>query len=376
MTNTFGREVEHFPDPFLAASVYCSGHLDEVLTRVVQPTLGSLRGRMGETAYLWTMRYGRGGEHLKVRLHGPGAGEREGLRAEIDDRAHEFLRSLGEPDPDEARRVNRHAPPIDVEDEAEEACPDRHLEWTRYRRSHVSLAGPPFLDDDRYVALFTRCLGVGCEIVLSLLADRSETTHPQRQSALFKTLVAGLAQLDLGPGQRAELLAYHRDWLVRFPILKQKQDPEKVDQMLERLEAQAAKRPQVLETLARVAQGAWTGSPGDGDPQEEGDLLHLWGRGVAALLDHVRSFEGHPGYRLDPFAADPAFVPLFKLFHGFANQLGLSPLNEALAHHLLLRAVAGNEAGRRIDLLPAEVMGEQDAEEHSDEPASLGVEGV
>ena len=350
MTDDFGWETGEYPDPFLTAAVYCSANLDRALVQVASPVRDFLRLHVQGGSYLWTMRYGRGGEHLKLRLHGPEppAETLEAIRAQIEDRAAGFFASLPEPSPDEPRRTSGHALPIDVEDEAEEPPPDRHLLWTQYRRSHVSLAGPPFLEDDRYVALFTRCLGVGCEMVLSVLGEEGEASHQQRQSALFKTLVAGLAQLDLEPDQRCRFLIYHRDWLVRFPILKQRGEPEKVDRMLERLEAQSAARPQVLETLAKVAEGAWAEPP----EMDGKNLLDLWGLGLARLLDHVRTFEGHPGYRLDPFAPDPAFVPLFKVLHGFANQLGLTPLNEALAYHLLLRAVAGDEIGRKIDLLP------------------------
>jgi hypothetical protein len=37
-----------------------------------------------------------------------------------------------------------------------------------------------------------------------------------------------------------------------------------------------------------------------------------------------------------PFAADVSWPPLFKVFHGMANQIGLVPLQEAYVHHMLL----------------------------------------
>ena len=54
-----------------------------------------------------------------------------------------------------------------------------------------------------------------------------------------------------------------------------------------------------------------------------------------------------------PLSPIPAFAPVFKALHGLANHLGISLPDEALVHHLLLRA-SDPEAGRtrHVTFLP------------------------
>ena len=74
---------------------------------------------------------------------------------------------------------------------------------------------------------------------------------------------------------------------------------------------------------------------------------------MADLRDHVAGLCGDRDDRLDPFAEDAAFNPLFKALHGLANQLGLKWLDEAYSYHLLLRATPDGARHDRIALTPA-----------------------
>jgi hypothetical protein len=287
--------------------------------------------------YLWIMRYGRAGEHVKVRLHGPLEIE-PAARSLLTRYVEAFLAGLGEPAGAIEKRGWVGAPPIDDVDDTDTDHPDRSLQWTRYGRSHVSLGGKPFLLDDAYRALMTRCLAQGCEMVLALEPDATGAfPHRVRQSTLLKALIGGLAALGFPADARAQYLAYHRDWLLRFLFpkdpLAEMESVQKFQQLFdERLKSMAPS----LEPLWRTARVQWQAVSG---PQTSlAGLDAEWRRSLADLLRYVRPFCEDPEYQLDPFAADPTFSPVFKVFHGLANQLGLNLADEAFAHHVLLAA--------------------------------------
>ena len=59
---------------------------------------------------------------------------------------------------------------------------------------------------------------------------------------------------------------------------------------------------------------------------------------VQAFFAHVKGYRGRPEYARDPYTDDHTFLPLFKVFHACANQLGLRISNEALVYRFLLEA--------------------------------------
>jgi hypothetical protein len=238
-------------------------------------------------------------------------------------------------------------PPIDAEDQAIEDIPDLSFRWTTYRRSPVSLAGKPFLLDDQYVALLTRCLGYGCDIALAALRPDAEGRFPHqpRQAALLKSLLAGLTVLPAE--QRSAFLGYHRDWLLRVSLVKSGAVWEQGRDLLARLNLRAESAGEVLSTLRRAAASQWWEPILAEDPSTEG-----WRGSLSRLVSYIGAFGKDPDYHLDPFAPEPSFPILFKVFHGLANQLGLDRLNEAYAHHLLLYAVDGAASGKGVPLLP------------------------
>ena len=154
------------PDPVLTASVFCDGLLDEVIHGAVEPFRQALRREApGWEGGIWMVRYSKGGMHLKLRLHGPGAGgtrARELLKESVD----AFFATLAPREADETRTARPELPAIDDEDRAEGLHPDRTLLWTTWRRSHVNLGPDVFLDDDAYVARMTTALAAAGDIVL------------------------------------------------------------------------------------------------------------------------------------------------------------------------------------------------------------------
>jgi hypothetical protein len=275
------------PDPSLSAEISCAGGLDPVLFQVIAPFWSDLLDRRGGSdSYLWLVRDGT----LKVRIHG------------------------AESEVPRQRRL------------LEERAASCALVWTVYERSHLSLGGGPFLGDDHYVSLLTRCLGNACALVLSLRpGEDGALPHRLRQIAHLQGLIVGLAALGFPPEKRASYLAYHRDWLLRFLTF---------DQLPRTFEERIDRMGSALDPIRTLAQNG-------GDIDLKG-MDRDWRRSLAELLEYVTPFSGNPAYQLDPYATDPAFSPLFKVFHGLGNQLGLSMADEAFAHHLLLRASAGS----------------------------------
>lgn len=316
----------------MTANLYCEGLQDAALHGALAPFGARLRAGDPERAgFLWIVRYPKGGEHLKVRIHAPA--EREAcLRDLLRETVDAWLATLPPADAERPRQDAPGLPAIDPEDETDSPWPDRSLVWTRYRRSHVSLGGAPFLADDGSVARLTSCLGAGCAVVLDALVPDSagRVSDSLRQTTLLQLLIGGLAAVGFGADERATYLAYHRDWLVRFS-LKGGGDAEKTRELLARFDQRAEQMGDALRALRDAAESAW-GAPPDRDDR--------WQQALAELAGYVARFRGDPACRLDPFSEDPVFTPVFKVFHGTANQLGLGMLPEALTCHLLLRATA------------------------------------
>lgn len=324
------------PDPLLSANVYADRRLDAVVIgglALWQELTAELEAHGG---YLWTVRYSRRGEHLKLRLHAP-CGLEARLRGAVEAALPRLLADL--PAVDGERRLRSDVPPIDAEDEGEDAAPDRTLAWTRYRRSFVSLGSEPWLGDDVYAARMTACLGAGCGLLLSAAAGSEglEMSHRVRQSALLKAVVGGIAALGLGP-RAGEYLAYHRDWLMRFFL----DDAERAAAFLARLEERAAAMGPTLERLREVTAASWS-APAHGGAAGADRAQAAWSRAASDLAAYVGGFRGHEDRRTDPFAEDPLFPAAFKALHGTANQLGLVPMEEAFVHHLLWRAAGAAE---------------------------------
>ncbi|HEY0511670.1 MAG TPA: lantibiotic dehydratase C-terminal domain-containing protein [Thermoanaerobaculia bacterium] len=350
------------PDPILSASVYCSGRLCEVIQRLVSPFWAEYRGTSSDpSAYLWVMRYARGGEHLKIRLHGEGS-EAQLLRDLLAAaQAAYFARLAGEPPARQAAKGRPDAPPIDVEDRVDRDHPDRTFLWTAYRRSPLSLGVEPFLQDDGYLELLTRCLGCGTEILLARLeaGQDGDCPHPLRRDLLLSGLLFGLAQLRLSDRERALYLLYHRDTLLRH-LRKRKNwsaSTEVMARVLAHLDLQAERDPRREELRRSVSQHGTAGHAW----RWQADIS-AWCGALRELEDYVTPWLGDPSSHVDPFAERPLFPLLFKVFHGFANQIGLDAVNEAFLLHLLAGVTAEPDLLRRpVRLRPDFRAQEEDA---------------
>lgn len=325
------------PDPIVTANVYCDRRLDQVIHGALAPLRRAMAERDSSGLWrLWFVRYPRRGEHLKVRLHGPEP-EAPELRELLAGAVEACFASLPPWGDGESRKESKEVPPIDPEDNEEGLHADRSLLWTHYRRNHISLGGKPLLDDDRYAALMTICLARACEIVLGALQPDSEGQFPHspRQTGLLRLVTGGLGALGFGVEKGAAYLAYHRDWLLRFTASRSNTGSEKIVQTLAQFDQRAEKLDSLLVPLRSMALEAWSGEPRDSLNGSDAG----WWRALRDLQDYLDQFRGNPDYQLDPFATDTVFSPVFKVFHGSANQIGLNMLNEAFAHHLLLKAV-------------------------------------
>ena len=317
-----------YVDPVLAANLYCSGHLDEALYQVIGPFRRAVRQREpGVGTHVWVLRANEGGEHLKVRLHGSDA-LADPARVLLRHATNAFFARLGTPE-EKRPPAWREAGSL-VVDRARSGHPDRSLIWTAYQRNPIWLGDKPFLDDDGYVSRITRCLSAACERVLFLEAD-AKGWVPQRvrQSALLEGLIAGLA---VSVDTRSAYLEYHRDTLLRARS-EEGTMPDLLENFDRRIEAMGS----TADALRRSARSAWVVDAAEAEPKRSDAA---WCGALANLVWYIRPLCDDPDYRIDPLAGDSCFVPLFKAFHGFANQLGLNLIEEAFACHLLLSVSA------------------------------------
>ncbi|HEX2080628.1 MAG TPA: lantibiotic dehydratase C-terminal domain-containing protein [Longimicrobium sp.] len=320
----------HAPDPILTASIFCNRRLDRVVHQGVAPALERLRAERPEADWgVWWVRYAANGDHLKARVHGP-AERADDARRVLEAAVEALFASLPPADPEEARFRREGIPAIDPEDEASEDYPDRSLLWTRYRRSHVSLGPKALLRDDAYAARITACLTGGAALVLESTSLDAEGRIPgaARQRAVLRALFAGLRAAGFGAAERAEYLAYHRDWLVRFAAA----DEAGEDHVRNGFDRQVARVEATVQQLARTAAAHW--GPSSAPAGDATDAR--WRGAIAELSDWSEVLRAQPS--LDPYTERRAFPLVFKALHAVANQAGLDLVNEAFLYHLVGRA--------------------------------------
>ena len=310
-------------DPLLTASLYSWAPLDEAVQDVLAPFWKNVRELDTEReCALWWIRYSRGGPHLKIRIHGPAAYEKV-FRGLLEERARPISPSPGAPAGDKPRQRSI-LPPLDSEDYISQERPSGTLAWTRCRRSDVLFGPEPLLSDDRYIALFVDCLGAGCEHLL-------DEGPARRRSALLEILSTGLAAALPDPEERLAYLSYHRDWTVRFPVLKAGRGIKKVENLLDRYDREADRLQAMPQALSGAVHSAFS-----------------------ALGDHLRRVDrGGEEKPIDPYVQGLRFPALLKVLHGIANAAGMDPINEGLLHHLLLRSADRERRRGPFLLLPA-----------------------
>jgi hypothetical protein len=332
----------HFPDPIVTANVYASGMLDDIMRGVLVPFRRELeKDALGGRCFFWVVRYSRNGEHLKVRVHG--SPEDEGLlRRMLERHTVHWLDSVNEIAAPGPRKLRTDVPPIDPEERTQIVAPDRSLLWTTPTRSPVSLGSGPWLDDDAFAARACETLACGCGFALDAMEATTVVSASLRQKLLIKALLAGLPAVNWREqSDVTTYLEYHRDWLLRFFI-----DEESAQQkMLQQFDEQIHRMINGVGQLRHLAQTHHQSS------SSQDGRTSAWTAALADLSAFLNSFQGRPGYQVDPFTSQVSFPPLFKVFHGLANQLGLKPMEEAYVHQLVLVALSPGPA--EVEISPA-----------------------
>ena len=311
------------PDPRVSARLHCTGEIEEAIGSVIAPlyrSLGELEhdpeddtgdGSGDGCVHLWMFRDRRHieTEHLELHVHGPSV-----LEAEIRDRISRAWKA---------------------------DAPDHELVWISYRPSDVIFGGPPFQEDEGFRDGFTRALAIAGRRIAETFHSASEPLpFGRRQVVLWGLVLTGLQALALSAEQRSSYLRYHRDWLMRFPLMQQPDRDERMARLREHFDRRVAAMEGALESLRSAMgeppeAGAEPAVPADADESER-----RWFQAIRTVHRVVLPLREGWDPRLDPWAERPEHAPLFKLFHIAANPLGLTLPEEAFTYHLLLRATA------------------------------------
>ena len=325
-------------DPIVTANIYCSRRLDDLVKGAIVP-FGNEVDDDAKAAgcRLWLMRYAKRGEHLKVRIHGPRA-YKDRLGAALEGAVASYFDAsagtVGE------WLSNPAIPPIDAEDESQEDHEDRSLLLTNYRRSPVCLGEPTFCDDDRHVGLFCQAMAAQADLLLDRLAPYSgdATFSQRRQNLLIQQIISGLGAVGFDDAELTDYVRYHRGWLTRSLVSKGDARSTSEQSVAAFYRGKLGRMGRAIDGLGRLlAARQVTGESGD-------PLMDRWRRAMAELFDHVKAYRGNPSYDFDPYTDDHAFLPIYKVLHLGANQLGLRISGEVFVYYLLGAAVGVDES--------------------------------
>src|SRR4029077_16717791 len=258
---------------------------------------------------------------------------------------------------------SRAAVPMDPEDSLTDRDILRPLLWTRYQRSPLVFGSDPLPWDDTYAAKLTACLGQAWNFALPLFEPGRETHIPYRRrvTALLRLFASGLQAALPSPDQRAKYILYHRDWIIRFHSLRSGKGQEKAQKLLDmfdhKLSPAGAISKEIFGCLTDICS-----TPSDVP-------LVRWQAAVSQLESYWRC--SAIGLRVfGPFAPDAMFPVLFRLFHSLANGLGVTPLNEGIAYHLLLASVSALPF-RVLVLLPPQLASRVPSDAQENPPVAL-----
>ena len=227
--------------------------------------------------------------------------------------------------------------------ESAEAAENVMLRLVPTPLNEALLGEPPLSSDGELVARYRACLAQSSEIYLAAMSTRcaDESSYSERQSAVLELVLTALPEALPDTDRQRGYLAFHRDWLIRYPVLQSGHGRAKVARVFDLLQAQVARM----------------GAPGHGELAAASRFVvdgarDSWTSCVQSLAEHLLTCEGDPRYQADPFARGPLFPVLFRLFHAVARQFGVALLDEAFLHHLVLRALGSDGGADRFCLAP------------------------
>jgi hypothetical protein len=314
-------------DPIIAANIMAAGRLHEVISCLVMPFHAAGKRLFPETFHMWVRRSLANGEHLKIRIHG-NMQDHDDLKRLLCAHAELFFHQ-SPPNSQDYSQAKTHTNELDLEEEMIPPPGNSKLVLTGYRRAPISLPAHPWMEDDAFVRRFYLCLAQGVDLLLEKMASANAGQQTVSQEALLaEALVHALARIwPGGSSEISEYLIYHRDWLVRFFLKNEVKQRE----MLEHFEQMALRSHSTVQLLNETFERNWE--------QPLSCAMNFWTTHLKDIALYCRMFEHRQEYRIDPFTSQVTFPPLFKVFHGFANELGLRPLQEAYVHHLLNKSI-------------------------------------
>jgi hypothetical protein len=268
---------------------------------------------------LWFLRCPRGGEFLDVRVQ-------------------------GHPDTTSPQRERARTALLDLVDEAsrQERPALQLLPALPYHRDPMVFAGEPFIGDELFVALFTRCLVRSASVVFGEIREGKGLVE-MREGLFLQFLVAGLQACDFSAEEQVQYCKYHRDWILRFPYWRAGRPQADIDAATQRnihtYEQHINTHRQQLERFWRVAREHL--APGS-RVELSSSKLRQWQESFEPLFRRIEVLIYRPSFYRDPYADIPIFSMVFKVFNMISNQLGLGA-REAFAAHLLYRGLCRNQ---------------------------------
>lgn len=309
------------PLPAISASIYCHGFVDELLREAVHPFWKGVKATF-PCSCLWVVRYDRGGQHLKIRLHVP-ARAHAALERRLEEAVERFFAGLPAV-AGEGRDAATHLPPVDLEDHAEELRPDRSLIWTKYRYFPELIGAGPLSAAPGFEAAWIRCRAVATEAALDWL-DGFEGVKISVQKRMYfglQLLLAAVYGVHPRVETRARYLAFQRDWLLRVSRDR--------DQALALLERKANALPEQLTALHPLVVAA----------SSQAVALDGWSYAVRDLVRFCLDQLGRQDLAdLEEASGELIYLALSRAVHNALNPIALGVSNEAYICHLLRSAL-------------------------------------
>jgi len=200
----------------------------------------------------------------------------------------------------------------------------------------------PF-ESGRLLTQLETCLACSTEIHLDAAGSMPRAlSYGERQHLLLAMILSAGATAFSDLSSRRRFHEFHRDWLIRYPVLQGGHGMSKVVELFGILETHVERMgsPKIGDLAARV-RGAVA------------RRLHVrWSSQIRILAQTLARRDTARPFHLDPFASGLTFPALFRLLHAVARQLGVALLDEALLHHLVLRALGAVGGLERFSLGP------------------------